>query len=44
MRRPEAFELRDLDFYDVVVAVDSETREEVLEQVEPQSRQYYRCE
>jgi hypothetical protein len=42
-RTPEAFELRDLDCYDVVVAVDSATREEVLAQVEPQCQQYYRC-
>jgi hypothetical protein len=42
MRSPEAFELRDLDCYDVVIAVDSATREEVLGQVEPQCLQYYR--
>lgn len=41
-RRPESFELRDLDCYDVIVAVDSATREAVLEQVEPQGQQYYR--
>lgn len=42
-RSPEAFELRDLDSYDVVVAVDSQTREEVLSRVEPQYVPYYRC-
>eukprot|EP00882_Tetradesmus_deserticola_P004415 GHRQ01004659.1.p1 GENE.GHRQ01004659.1~~GHRQ01004659.1.p1 ORF type:complete len:300 (+),score=98.09 GHRQ01004659.1:135-1034(+) len=42
MRSPEAFELRDLDCYDVVIALDSATREELLAQVDPQCQQYYR--
>lgn len=41
-RSPEAFELRDLDGYDVVVAVDSRTREEVLSRVDPKYETYYR--
>ena len=33
-RSPEAFELRDLDVFDVVVAVDAATREEMLSRVD----------
>jgi hypothetical protein len=42
-RVPEQFELADLDRYDVIVAVDSEVRESVLEQVDPNYSSYYRC-
>eukprot|EP00879_Flechtneria_rotunda_P014842 GHRR01015507.1.p2 GENE.GHRR01015507.1~~GHRR01015507.1.p2 ORF type:complete len:155 (+),score=49.69 GHRR01015507.1:304-768(+) len=41
-RTPEAFELSDLDAYDVVVTLDSQIRGEILAQVDPQYLQYYR--
>ncbi|KAF8073130.1 LONRF3 [Scenedesmus sp. PABB004] len=40
-RSPEAFELRDLDAYDVVVALDAATRHEVLSRVDPAHAAYY---
>lgn len=33
-RSPEPFELRDLDVFDVVVAVDSATRDDILSRVD----------
>jgi hypothetical protein len=40
-RSPEAFELRDLDVFDVVVAVDSATRDDMLQRVDRAYLPYY---
>lgn len=40
-RSPEAFENRDLDVFDVVVAVDAATRDEMLSRVDRQYLPYY---
>lgn len=40
-RSPEAFELRDLDAFDVVVACDSATRDAMLSRVDPAHQLYY---
>ncbi len=40
-RQPEAFELRDLDVFDVVVAVDTATRDEMLSRVDRAYLSYY---
>jgi hypothetical protein len=40
-RSPEAFELRDLDVFDVVVAVDTATRDEMLSRVDRAYLPYY---
>jgi hypothetical protein len=40
-RSPEPFELRDLDVFDVVVAVDTATREDMLSRVDAAYLPYY---
>jgi len=40
-RSPEPFELRDLDVFDVVVAVDSNTRTDMLSRVDSAYLPYY---
>jgi hypothetical protein len=40
-RPPEPFEPRDLDMFDVVVAVDSATRSEILAHVDAEHLAFY---